>query len=416
MEKVKIGVLRETKIPPDRRVALPPEKILELKSILPQVEVVVQPSPLRCYTDKEYTSKGIALQEDLTDCDILIGVKEVDIAALIPRKTYLFFAHVAKKQDYNRDLLKSLLKKKVQLIDYEYLTDPTGIRLIAFGRWAGIVGAYNALRGYGWLSGQYALKPAHLCHDRQEMDKNLENVRLKNARILISGGGRVAQGALETMEKLGIRQVNPGDYLTQNYAEPVYCRIDPWHYAKRKDNREFELQDFFHNPKEYESSALPYLERTNIYIAAHYWNPQSPRIFELKDLQSPISDPQSPISNLQLKVIADISCDINGSVPTTTRATTIAEPFYWYNTRLGCELPVKESEGGAGMILMMTVDNLPGELPRDASDEFSGILVKEILPRLVLKDPEQVIHRAKITEDGRLTELFSYLKDFASDR
>ncbi|MEA1875498.1 MAG: NAD(P)-dependent oxidoreductase [Bacteroidota bacterium] len=397
MEVVKIGVLRETKVPPDHRVALPPQRVLELKSLLPNVEILVQPSSLRCYKDEEYTQLGITLQEDLSDCDMLIGVKEVDIPALIPDKTYLFFAHVAKEQPYNRKLLQAFLEKRIRMIDYEYLTDPTGIRLIAFGRWAGIVGAYNGLRGLGVKSGNFQLKPAHECHDRQEMDAQLDKVVLNNARILVSGGGRVAQGAMETLQKLGIREVSPESYSSDVFSEPVFCRIDPWHYVERNDNLDFDLQHFFKNPNDYHSIALQYLHKTDLYIAAHYWDPDSPRFFELNDL----APNNSGLNVMGTKfyapnVIADISCDINGSVPTTTHATTIADPFYYYDN-----------------ILMMTVDNLPGELPRDASDEFSDVLVKEILPRLILNDPEKVIERASITANGELTKIFSYLENYS---
>ncbi|MCK5822257.1 MAG: hypothetical protein KAH17_10225 [Bacteroidales bacterium] len=384
MEVIKIGVLRETKVPPDHRVALPPNRIVELKKLLPNIDVLVQASSIRCYKDDEYTQLGIALQEDLSDCDILIGVKEVDIPALIPDKTYLFFAHVAKEQAYNRKLLQAFLDKRIHMIDYEYLTDTNGIRLIAFGRWAGIVGAFNGLRGLGVYTGDFELKPANNCHDRQEMDAQLDKVVLKNTRILLSGGGRVAQGAMETLNKLGIREVSPEEFSAGEFNEPVFCRIDPWHYVARNDGKDFDLKHFFDNPKDYHSTALKYLQKTDLYIAAHFWDPDSPRMFELDELDQ------------NSMVIADISCDINGSVPTTTHATTIADPFYRYND-----------------ILMMTVDNLPGELPRDASDEFSDVLVKEILPRLVLNDPEKVIERASITEKGELTKNFSYLDDYS---
>lgn len=409
MEIVKIGVLRETKVPPDRRVALPPQRIIELKKLLPNVEVVVQPSPQRCYTDEEYSKLGITLQEDVSDCEILIGVKEVDIPCLIPDKTYIFFAHVAKEQDYNRNLLQTLLKDKIRLIDYEYLTDSTGIRLIAFGRWAGIVGAYNGLRGLGLYTGDFNLKAAHECHDRQEMDSHLEKVILKNTRILLSGGGRVAQGAMETLSCLGIREVSPEQYSANDFSEPVFCRIDPWHYVARKDGQDFDLQHFFHHPKDYRSTAHQYLKQTDLYIAAHYWNPDSPRMFEFGTLDSGFVT-----RNWQFKVIADISCDINGSVPSTIRPTTIAKPFYWFDLKSCSEASEANKPGN---ILMMTVDNLPGELPRDASSgEFSDVLVKEILPRLIVSDSEKVIERATITKAGELPELFKYLEAYSLGR
>ncbi len=391
MDPFKIGVLRETKVPPDRRVALPPHRIIELQKHFPKLQIVVQPSDLRCYSNSEYNQLGITLQENLGDCDALIGVKEVDINTLLSDKTYFFFAHVAKEQPYNKPLMQALLHKNIRMVDYEYLTDGTGTRLIAFGRWAGVVGAYNGLRGLGIHSDRFDLKPAHMCKDRKEMEAQLNKVILDKTHILVSGGGRVAQGAMETLKKLTIREVSPKEYLAKTFDEPVICRIDPEHYVARTDGGPFSYKHFFENPKEYKSTAKPYLTKTDLYVAAHYWNPDSPRMFEIDNNQPTQDDFQPP------KVIADVSCDIDGSVPTTTHATTIANPFYWYDD-----------------ILMMTVDNLPGELPRDASDDFSKILAEQIIPKLLKDDPEGVIKRATITEDGELTKAFDYLKDYAT--
>lgn len=408
MNTFKIGVLRETKTPPDRRVALPPKQIAKLQNDYPQISVVVQKSPLRCYVDDEFVKAGIVMQEDLSDCDLLIGVKEVDIDALIPDMTYVFFAHVAKEQPYNIDLLQAILRMNIKLMDYEYFTNRKGQRLIAFGRWAGIVGAYNGLRGLGITSKAYELKPAHECHDRAEMNAQLKNVVLNNAKILVSGGGRVAMGSMETLGELHIREVSPANFLSQEFNEPVICRIDPEHYVTRKDGGAFDLHHFFNNPAEYKSIALPYLVKADLYIAAHFWDPESPRMFELNEFKG--------TKFCAPAVIADISCDINGSVPTTTRATTIAEPFYYYNLETNKEEQIDHQRNPLNPhnhTLMMTVDNLPGELPRDASDQFSNVLIKEIIPRLLNDDPEGVIERATITADGKLTENFKYLEDYS---
>ncbi len=399
-KKIKIGILKETKTPPDRRVALPPSRALEFLEQNRGVILVVQPSELRCYEDSEYLEKGIVLQDNLSDCEILIGVKEVDIPCLIPEKTYLFFAHVAKEQTYNRDLLRAILAKRIRLLDYEYFTNNEGIRLIAFGRWAGVVGAYNSLRGWGEKSGMYSLKPAHKCHNRKEMDEQLKLVSLKNRKILISGGGRVALGAMETMKALGIKELTPQEYLGSEFDEAVFCRIDPEHYAEHIDGKKFDLNHFFENPKEYKSCFAPYSACTDIYIAAHYWDPDSPRMFEIDEMTSP---------DFRIRMIADISCDINGSVPSTIKASTIADPFYGYDPRTRKEVDPFDL---STPITMMTVDNLPGELPRDASEEFSGVLIKEILPKLIGDDPDGVIERATITENGQLTERYSYLEAY----
>ncbi len=399
-EKIKIGIIRETKTPPDRRVVLPPKQLFDFKQQYPDLDLVVQSSKIRCFTDDEYARVGVLVAEDLSDCDILLGVKEVEISCLIPGKTYFFFSHVGKEQPYNRDLLRALLDKNIRLIDYEYLTNQSGTRLIAFGRWAGIVGAYNALRGWGHRTGNYSLRPAHECHDRQEMDAQLDLVNLISTRILISGGGRAAQGTMETMHNLGVRVVPPEDYLKQEFKEAVCCRIDPWHYVEHRPGKKFDLNHFFEKPSEYKSTFSPYARATDIYIAAHYWDPDSPRMFEIKDMLVPA---------FRIGMIADISCDINGSVPINIRATTIADPFYGYDPKTGKETnPFRPLPP----VTMMTVDNLPGELPRDSSSEFASVLVRDILPRLSKDDPEGVIDRATITENGKLTDKFGYLEGY----
>ncbi|NJO91489.1 MAG: hypothetical protein HC831_22900 [Chloroflexia bacterium] len=190
MEKIKVGILKETKTPPDRRVAIPPMQAVELLKKFSNVELFIQPSELRAYADDEYKELGLTLQDDLSNCDILIGVKEVEISTLIPNKTYIFFSHTAKKQSYNRALLQAIVQKNIRLIDYEYLTDVQGIRLVAFGRWAGIVGAYNGMLGYGLRTKSYTLRRAHECHDMDEFFSELDKVKLPNIKILISGGGR----------------------------------------------------------------------------------------------------------------------------------------------------------------------------------------------------------------------------------
>jgi alanine dehydrogenase len=166
---LRIGILRETKNPPDRRVPLTPAQIVELQEIYPNVEFYVQPSDIRCYSNEEYDYLGIPLREDLSNCDILLGVKEVDKRTFMPNKTYLFFAHVGKKQPYNREMFREIVDRKIRLIDYEYITEDSGARVVAFGRWAGIVGAYNGLRARGIRTNRFRLKPAYQCKDLEEM-------------------------------------------------------------------------------------------------------------------------------------------------------------------------------------------------------------------------------------------------------
>jgi len=397
--KKKVGILRETKIPPDRRVAVTPSLAFEMKKKFPDVELKVQESDLRCFSDKEYTVSGINVYEDISDCNILIGIKEVNIPNLIEDKTYLFFSHTAKKQPYNRELLQEIIRKRITLIDYEYLTDENNLRLVAFGHWAGIVGAYNGLLAWGKRYNSYDLKPAHECYNMSEMLNELKKVDLPAIKILVTGGGRVTYGALEVLTPLNLRDVSPEEFLTENWDEPVFCRIDPDHYVRRKDNRTFDLQHFFNHPAEYKSTFRPFTKVADLLILCHFWDPASPVFMTKEDIRS---------DDFNIKVIADVSCDIDGPVPSTIRVSTIAEPFYGYNP-----LTNEESEPfDKKNITVMAVDNLPGELPRDASEEFGKTLLDKILPFLLENDKKRIIERATITKDGKLTKKFEYLQNY----
>ncbi len=400
---MKIGILRETKTPPDRRVPFSPQQVKLLMEQHSGTEVAVQPSPIRCFRDEEYAGAGVTLQEDLQDCDVLMGVKEVKADTLLPDKTYFFFSHTAKKQPYNRHLLQTVLEKRIRLVDYEYLTTPDGARVVAFGHWAGIVGAYNGLRAWGERTGDYALKPAWQCHDRKEMMAELHKVKLPPIKILITGGGRVAYGALETLEPLHLTQVAPEEFLTTTYDEPVICRIDPDHYVRRKDDAMFDLKHFFEHPEMYRSVFFPYTQVTDLFIACHYWDPRSPVFMTPEDYRTP---------GFKIKVIADVSCDIGEPIPSTLRASTIEEPFYGYDPQTGRESDPFDPKN----VTVMAVDNLPGELPRDASEDFGNMLMKRVMPALLGEDRDGIIERATIAENGRLTEHFSYLQDYVEGK
>jgi hypothetical protein len=400
MQKLKIGVLREEKNPPDKRVPLTPLICSELSRRYTNLEIVVQPSPIRCYTDQEYTSFGITLQEDLSDCDILMGVKEVPVEKLIPGKRYFFFSHTIKKQPHNQKLMKALIANKIQMIDYETLTDKNNNRIIGFGRYAGVVGAYNGILGYGLKYDLFRLKPAHLCRDRAEMEEELKRVKLPNIKICLTGGGRVANGVIETLSALRIRKVTSEEFLNMSFREPVYCQLNPRDYVERADDHNFDLNDFFKHPEHFVSKFVDYTKVTDLYLSAHYWDPRSPKMFTENDISAP---------DFHISVIADITCDINGSVPTTIRASTIGAPFYGYNILSHQEdLPFNKDT-----ICVMAVDNLPCELPRDASDDFGKDLTERVLPFVFQKDDDRVIERASICIDGKLTPPFEYLKDYA---
>ncbi len=398
---LKIGILRETKNPPDRRVPLTPPQVVALEELYPYSEIYVQPSNSRCYSDEEYEYLNIPLKEDLSDCDILLGVKEVDKRTLIPGKTYLFFAHVGKKQPHNRELLQEIVRRNIRLIDYEYLLNEKGERVVAFGRYAGIVGAYNGLRARGIKTNRFKLKPAYQCRDLEEMWAGLRLIELKpGLKILVTGKGRVANGAMETLNICDIVQISPEEYLTREFDVPVVCQIGPGHYVKHNKNQPFRFTHFIKHPEEYISSFLPYTKATDILITGHYWDPRSPVFFSKGDMKR---------SDFRISVIADISCDINGPIPSTLRATTIADPFYGYNPYLEMEEPAFERLTN---ITVMSVDNLPGELPRDASADFGRQLMKSLMDDLLSGNETEMLEKATITSEGNLTQRFLYLENY----
>jgi alanine dehydrogenase len=402
---MKIGILREGKMPPDNRVPLTPEQCAEIQEKFSGVSVVVQPSTARCFTDSEYTTMGIQVKEDINDCDILLGVKEVNTEDFIAEKTYLFFSHTIKKQKYNRKLLQTAIEKNIQLIDYEVLTDKEGSRIIGFGRFAGLVGTYSGLRAFGLRNKLFDIKPAHRCNDLQEMLSVLDTVQLPPVKIAVTGDGRVAGGVLEILNHMKIMRVSPEAYLKEvEFHAPVFVQLLPLNYARRTDGAAFELKHFFNHPEQYENAFLPFSGVTDILIAAAFWDPKAPVLFTTEDMKK---------ENFRIRVISDITCDIEGSIPSTKKASTIALPYYDYNPATGELEPAFSSEKN---ITVQAVDNLPNELPKDASSDFGRNLIDKVFPSLLGDDVDGIVKRATITKDGSLTERFSYLQDFADGK
>ena len=398
---LRVGILRETKNPPDRRVPLTPPQIVALEELYPNVQFFVQPSDYRCYSNEEYEYLDIPLKEDLRDCDILMGVKEIDRRTFIQGKTYLFFAHVAKKQPHNLDMFRAMAERNLSLIDFEYLTTDKGQRVVAFGRHAGIVGAYNGLRARGIKTNKFKLKPAYQCHDLDEMWAGLRLIELKpGLKILVTGDGRVANGAIETLGIASVVQVAPDDYLNRDFDVPVFCQLFPEHYARQKKGLKFSFSHFTKFPQEYESTFLPYTKVTDILITGHYWDPRSPVFFTREDMKKP---------DFRISIIADISCDMNGPIPSTLRATTISDPFYAYNPFLEIEEPAFSKHSN---ITVMSIDNLPGELPRDASLDFGKQLMSNVLHDLLSEITSPMIERATILRNGKLTSAYNNLNDY----
>lgn len=399
-KNISLAILKETKTPPDKRVPITPVQVDIIEELFPGTKVMVQSGFDRCFKNDEYEYLKVPIIEEVFDCDILLGVKEVKIEKLIPYKTYMFFSHVGKKQPHNRELLRAILEKKITLIDYEYLTRPNGMRIVAFGYWAGVVGAYNALRVRAEVTNNFKLKPAHKCYGIDEMYAGLRKVTLQPIKILVTGGGRVASGAMETLAALKIRQVTYKEYLNETFDEPVVCQIEPVHYVQRKDGVPFEIQHFFANPEMYESKFKRFQKVTDIFIACHFWDPKSPHFITEEDLQDP---------DFRISIIADVSCDIGGPIASTIRPSDIENPFYDYNPKTGKEEPAFSGEGN---ITVMAVDNLPGELPRNASRDFGRDLIKHVFPALLGNDDDGIIERATIARNGKLTPKFSYLQDY----
>ena len=401
---MKIGILRENKTPIDKRVPLTPEQCVEVQHKFPNVAITVQPGTIRCFNDSEYAELGIQLKEDLSDCDILMGVKEERIEDLIEGKKYLIFSHTIKKQPYNRELLQTILKKKIQLIDYEVLTNSEGLRIIGFGRIAGLVGAYSGLRAFGIRNQIFDLKPAHECENLAEMLINLDTINIPLLKIAVTGDGRVANGVLEILNHLRIRRLTPEQYLQfEKPSFPVYVQLMPGDYVQRKNGYEFDLFHFFINPAEYENAFIPFAEATDILMAAAYWDPKAPVLLTPDDMKS---------KSFRISVISDITCDIEGSIPSTKRSSTIEEPYYDYNPVTEELEPAFTSKQN---ITVQAVDNLPGELPKDASLDFGRNLIDKVFPSLFNVDSDGIIERATITKNGKLTPLFSYLQDFVDE-
>ncbi len=399
-----IGIIREGRVPADRRTPLSPLQCKDLKNKFLDINIVVQPSPHRCFTDAEYEAEGISLQEDLTHCDILLGIKEVPINMLIPNKLYFFFSHTIKKQHYNRPLLQAILAKNITLIDYETLTNSKGERLVAFGRYAGLVGTYNALWTYGKRFALYDLKRAYQCFDKAEVFAALEKIKLPSIKIAITGGGRVANGAMELLDRVGVRKVSPKDYLQiTDFDEPVYTQLRSADYHAHKDGKPFDSADFYKNPQDFKSTFYPYATVTDLLIACAYWHPQAPKLFTDRQMQE---------SDFKINIVADLTCDINGSIPCTKRATTIEKPIYDYNPfTQQIAPPLSEPTN----ITVMAIDNLPTEMPRDASSDFGNMMIDKVFPCLFGKDEQGIISRAIIADKGKLTNNFAYLQDFVNE-
>ncbi len=398
---MKIGIIREGKTPPDSRVPLIPEQCAYVLANFKGIDLCVQPSPIRCYSDDAYRHQNIALRADLRDRDVLLGVKEVPIGELIPGKTYFFFSHTIKEQSYNRELLRAVLDKNIRLIDYEVLTDDKGRRLIAFGKFAGMVGAHNGIMAYGARTGAFELPRMKDFLDYAEARGTYRQLQLPPMKIVLTGTGRVGNGAALVLRDMGIREASPKEFLQQEYDEAVFTQLRCEDYARRRSDGGFDKNEFYTYPERYESAFEPFAASSDLMINGIYWDNKAPAFFTREEMKAPA---------FRIKVIADVTCDIApvSSIPATLRASTIADPIFGYDPVTGGETAAHQPQA----IDMMTVDNLPNELPRDASKAFGKQFIEHILPEL-LKEHSPVIERATIAENGQLGPHFQYLKAYA---
>lgn len=396
---MKFGIIKERKNPPDRRVVFSPEKLQELRERFPKASLLIESSDIRVFSDEAYRNVGFEVVNVMTSCDVLLGVKEVPIDALIPNKKYFFFSHTIKKQPYNRDLLNAILDKNIELYDHETIIKENGARLIGFGRYAGIVGAYNGFRAIGLTNESFNLPKAETLDSQKELISELKKITVGNIKILLTGNGKVAYGAKEMLDAMKIQEVSVDDYLTKNYKEPVYCLVDVLDYNKRKDSQILHNIDFYNHPEKYESDFMRFAMVTDFFIAGHFYGNGAPYLFTREDAK---------LKDFKIKFVADISCDVDGPVASTLRASTIADPIYGYNPETEAEVDFKDEKA----IVVMAVDNLPCELPKDASEGFGELFLKHVIPAFFNDDKDGVLERAKMTENGKLSERFSYLQDY----
>ena len=400
---MKFGIIKERKNPPDRRVVFTPEELVRLKSEHPEAEIKVETSDIRVFTDEQYSNLGIEVSDDLTDCDVLFGVKEIPVDALIPNKKYFFFSHTIKMQPYNRKLLQAILAKNIELYDHETIVDANNKRLIGFGRYAGIVGAYNGFRAFGQKFELFNIAKAETLKNKEELIERLKRQTLPNIKIVLTGHGKVGMGAKEILDGMKIKEVAVDDFLNKVYTQPVYTQIDVLDYNKRIDGQVLDNKDFYKNPQDYTSNFERFTKVSDIYMAGHFHGNGAPDILTQEMLKAP---------DCKIKVVADISCDVDGPIACTIKASTIADPFFGYLPSENKEVPFTHP----GAIVVMSVDNLPCELPKDASEGFGEMFMEHVIPAFFNNDKDGIVQRAKMTENGKLTERFAYLQDYVDGK
>lgn len=394
-----IGLIREGKLPYDNRVALTPAQCRWLLKNI-DCKIYVQPSAHRCYSDNEYERSGIVLQEDLTDCNLMLGIKEVPVNMLLAGKTYMFFSHTKKKQSYNQNLMHAMMDNDITLIDYECFEHADGQRIIGFGFFAGIVGAHNGIMAHGNRTGTYQLDRVFKQKDYRELIHKYFGLKLPPLKIAVTGSGRVAHGIIEIMNLLDVQEAEHDEYLNWKFDYPVYVHLKGASLYQHKENNKYSRQHFHEHPEEYNCVFQPYIKHTDILMNGVYWDKNIPRLFEMEDMKH---------NDFAIQTIADISDDAGGSVPCNLGDCSINDPVYGVDKTSG----IKTKPYLLSSVDMMAVGNLPNELPRDASRFFGEQLIKYILGDFI-NGSSTIIEKATILKHGKLTANFDYLADYAA--
>jgi alanine dehydrogenase len=400
---MKFGIIKERKSPPDRRVVFSPGELAKLKQLYHEATVEVESSDIRIFTDLQYKSMGITVTEDVSACDVLFGVKEVPVENLIPNKAYFFFSHTIKKQPYNRKLLQAILEKNIDLYDHETIVDAENRRLIGFGKYAGMVGVYNGIRAFGIKFELFKLPKAETLAGKEALIMHLKRLTLPPLKFVVTGTGKVGSGVKEILDAIKVKEVTVENYLTKNYTQSVYVQLDVLEYNKRIDGQVLDFNDFISHPEAYVSDFEKFTKVSDIYYAGHFYASAAPMILTKEMLNA---------SDCKLRVVADISCDVNGPIACTLRSSTIEEPIYGYFPLENKEVDVFHPAA----IVVMAVDNLPCEIPKDASEGFGEQFMEHVIPAFFNGDKDGILQRAKITEKGKLTERFSYLQDYVDGK
>ncbi|KQW98771.1 NAD(P)-dependent oxidoreductase [Flavobacterium sp. Root420] len=400
---MKFGIIKERKSPPDRRVVFSPNELAKLKQLYHEATVEVENSDIRIFSDAQYKSMGITVTDDVSDCDVLFGVKEVPVENLIPNKAYFFFSHTIKKQPYNRKLLKAILEKNIDLYDHETIVDAENRRLIGFGKYAGMVGVYNGIRAFGIKFELFKLPKAETLAGKEALIAHLKRITLPPLKFVVTGTGKVGSGAKEILDAIKVKEVTVDNYLTKNYTQSVYVQLDVLEYNKRIDGRVLDFNDFTSHPEAYVSDFEKFTKVSDIYYAGHFYDNAAPMILTQEMLNA---------SDCKLRVVADISCDVNGPIACTLRSSTIEEPLYGYFPLENKEVDVFHPAA----IVVMAVDNLPCEIPKDASEGFGEQFMEHVIPAFFNGDKDGILQRAKITEKGKLTPRFAYLQDYVDGK